>query len=214
MKKYLLNVALHALLGLYVQTASAAENLADNPGYLPLEKLFVGNQQPTVEVTLSGPVLKMLMQLPASLDEDDEDLQNVTEMLRVIDHIYVRVYEIDEDQQADMVGLIDTTSQKLEDEAWQRIVRVREEEDSTVDIHVKLSADGENLNGLAIMAVDDSNGRPNDRDRDDDGDNDSDGGDDKLELVIVNIVGNFNPAYLANIGKQMDIDYLDGVEVP
>lgn len=214
MKKYLLHIAFHALVGLYIQSASAADDLADNPGYLPLEKLFVANQQPTVEVTLSGPVLKMLMQLPASLDDDDEDLQNVTEMLRVIEHIYVRVYEIDEGQQADMVSLINTTSQKLEGEAWQRIVRVREEEESTVDIHVKLSDDGENLNGLAIMAVDQSDGGRNNRDRDDDDDAGDDRDEDKLELVIVNIVGNFNPAYLANIGQQMDIDYLDGVTVP
>jgi hypothetical protein len=209
MKKYLFQFLLHALLGLYVQTASAADDLADNPGYLPLEKLFIGNQQPTVEVTLSGPVLKMLMQLPAQFDDDDEDLQNVTEMLRVIEHIYVRVYEIDEDQQADMVGLIDDTSKKLEDEAWQRIVRVRDEDDSTVDIHVKLSDDGENLNGLAIMAIEESEGGPDNGDPDD-----NYGEEDKTELVIVNIVGNFNPAYLANIGKQMDIDYLDGVKVP
>ena len=38
--------------------------------------------------------------------------------------------------------------------------------------------------------------------------------DGKPEVVFVNIVGNFNPAYLANIGDQFDIDELDGVEVP
>jgi len=195
MKKYLFPFVLHAVLGLYAPTASAGEPSAGTPGYLPLDKLFVGNQQPTVEITLDGPVLKMLLQLPAQLDQDDEDLQNVSDMLRVVDHIYVRIYKVDADQQADMLSLIDDTSQTLEGQDWQRIVRVREEDDSNVDIHVKLSDDGESLNGLAIMAVEDKPG-------------------DELEFVVVNIVGNFNPAYLANIGNRMDIDYLDGVEVP
>jgi hypothetical protein len=195
MKKYLLQLAFHMLLGVCIQSVRAAEDFSSNPGYLPLEQLFVGNQEPNVEITLSGPVLKMLLQLPAQLDEDDEDLQNVADMLRVVDHIYVRVYEIDEDTAPDMLGLINDTSQTLEAKDWQRIVRVREEDDSNVDIHVKLSADGENLNGLAIMAVEDKPG-------------------DETEFVIVNIVGNFNPAYLANIGDQMDIDYLEGVDVP
>jgi hypothetical protein len=208
MKKYLFQLAFHALLGLYIQTARAAEDFSDDPGYLPLEQLFVGNRQPTVEVTLSGPVLKMLMQLPAQMN-DDEEAEQVTEMLRLIEHIYVRVYEIDDEQQKDMLGLIESTSATLEAQAWQRIVRVREDDDSNVDIHVKLSDDGENLNGLAIMAIEESKGGPDNGDP-----NDNYGEEDKVELVIVNIVGNFNPAYLANIGKQMDIDYLDGVDVP
>jgi hypothetical protein len=208
MKKYLLQIAFHALVGLYVQTARAAEDFSDNPGYLPLDQLFVGNRQPTVEVTLSGPVLKMLMQLPAQFN-DDEEAEQVTEMLRLIEHIYVRVYEIDDDQQEDMLGLIESTSATLESQAWQRIVRVREGDDSNVDIHVKLSEDGENLSGLAIMAIEESDGGPDNGDPDD-----NYGEEDKTELVIVNIVGNFNPAYLANIGKQMDIDYLGGVDVP
>lgn len=195
MKKYLLQLAFPAVLWLCAQNASAAEDFTSNPGYIPLERLFVANQQPTVEVTLSGPVLKMLLQLPAQLNEDDEDFEKVADMLRVIDHIYVRVYEIDEDDEADMLGLIDDTAATLEGQAWQRIVRVREKDDSNVDIHVKLSDDGENLNGLAVMAVEDKPGKD-------------------LEFVIVNIVGNFNPAYLARIGEQMDIDYLDDVELP
>jgi hypothetical protein len=208
MKKYILHLALQTLLGLSLQSATAAEPPQDNPGYLPLGDLQIGNRQPTVEVTLSGPVLKMMLQLPAQINRDDPNMQQVNEMLRVVEHIYVRVYEVEYGQQSEMLGMIDETSQKLEDEDWQRIVRVREDTDSNVDIHVKLSEDGENLNGLAIMAIEKSDGGPDNGEPSDDGD------EDKLEFVIVNVVGNFNPAYLANIGSQMDIDYLDGVEVP
>jgi hypothetical protein len=192
MNRYLRHIAVHFLLGLCVQTAQAADGLEEHPGYLNLERLQgIAGRQPSVEVTLSGPVLKMLLQLPAQF-EQDEDAQEAIELLKVIDQILVRVFPIEDEQQEDILAFINDTSEALEEEQWTRIVRVREEEDSNVDIHVKLSDDGENLQGLAIMAVEDDGP--------------------ESEVVFVNIIGNFNPAYLANIGEKFDIDYLDDVE--
>lgn len=145
-----------------------------------------------MEVTLNGAVLKMLLQLPIEYDESGQ----ARELLKVVDQILVRVYTMSPDQAENTLAFFGETSETLEQQNWTRIVRVREEEDESVDIHVKLSDDGENLTGLVIMAVE-ANA--------DDGD---------AEMVFVNIAGNFNPAYLANIGRQFDIDQLDGVEVP
>ena len=186
MKKYLPHLVFHALLGLSLQTAQAAE-LEDNPGYLNLERLAgLAGRQPSVEVTLTGPVLKMLLELPV---EYDEDAEQAMELLKVVDQILVRVFPLEDDSADDMLAFINDTSASLEANNWSRIVRVREDEDSSVDIHVKLSEDGENLNGLTILAFEEDGPDP--------------------ELVVVNIVGNFNPAYLADIGEQMDIEYLE-----
>lgn len=171
---------------------SHAAEYSNHPGYLDPSRLsFIDGRQPSVEVTLNGPVLKMLLQLPIQYGDDGE----VKELLKVIEQVLVRVYTLNEQQTADTLEYIDETSNWLESDNWQRIVRVREDSDENVDIHVKVSDDGENLNGLVVMALEKHN-------------------DDSAEVVFVNIAGNFNPAYLANLGGQFDIDYLDGVEMP
>lgn len=191
MNRYLHKALISVLLAVGMHTALAADP-ADNPGYLDLERVVgIAGRQPSVEVTLSGPVLKMLLQLPVRYDHDTA---RAVELLKVVDHILVRVFPIDSARADDMLAFINETSAMLEAEQWTRIVRVRDDDDSHVDIHVKLSPDGENLNGLTVMAVEDD-GRDS-------------------EVVFVNIVGNFNPAYLANIGEQFDIDYLNDVDVP
>lgn len=190
MRHFLRQFSFHALLALCLQGVQAAE-LKDNPGYLSLDRLAgITGREPSVEVTLNGPVLKMLLQLPV---EYDDDAAQAVELLKVVDHILVRVFPLDEGRADDILRFLNDTSATLEAEQWTRIVRVREDGDS-VDIHVKLSPDGENLNGLTVMAVEDEGRNP--------------------EVVFVNIVGNFNPAYLANIGEQFDIDYLNDVDVP
>jgi hypothetical protein len=193
MIKTIRNIAAHALLGFCLQSVQAAEPIENLPGYLALDELpLIAGAQPSVEITLTGPVLKMLLQLPVQYDQDAEE---AVEMLKVVDHILVRIFPLDDDRADDTLAFMAETTAALEQKDWTRIVRVREEDDSNVDILVKLSPDGENLNGLAIMAMDDGdNGEP--------------------EVVFVNIVGNFNPAYLANIGNQFDIEHLEGVEVP
>lgn len=210
MNKQLRLLGASLLLGFGLQTTLAAD-LSKHPGFLNLDTLpFMDGKQPSVEVTLSGPVLKMLLQLPIQYDEQGQ----VQELLQVVDQILVRVYTLSEDQAEDTLDFISATSETLERDNWQRIVRVREDEDESVDIHVKLSDDGENLNGLVIMAIDSSNNAGDDYNEYDDDNRRGNADGDEAEVVFVNITGNFNPAHLANIGKQFDIEQLEGVEVP
>lgn len=191
MKFFLRNTAA-LLLALGLPLAQAAENLAQHPGYLdPALLTFTQGMQPSVEVTLQGPVLKMLLQLPIQYDNQGQ----VQELLKDVAQILVRIYSVPAAEAASSLSFIDDTSSSLASQNWQRIVRVREGENESVDIHVKVSDDGENLKGLVVMAVENKRG-------------------DTAEVVFVNIAGNFNPAYLANIGEQFDIDYLNGVELP
>jgi hypothetical protein len=170
----------------------AADDLHNHPGYLDPGLLsFTQGMEPSVEVTLQGPVLKMLLQLPIQYDEANQ----VQELLKEVSQILVRIYSVPARDADSSVNFIAETSRNLESRNWQRIVRVREEANQSVDIHVKVSEDGENLNGLVVMAVESKPG-------------------DTADVVFVNIAGNFNPAYLANIGDQFDIDYLHGVQLP
>ena len=203
MNDTLRQLALPILLGLGITSAHAAA-IDEHPGYIDLQTLSgFADQQPSVEVTLTGPVLKMLMQLPV---EYDDEAGQAMELLKVVDHIVVRVFPMKADRADDMLTAINDMSTRLEGENWSRIVRVREDDDSNVDIHVKLSDDGENLNGLTIVAMEIDDDDANDDD--DEARND----DSAVEVVFVNIVGNFNPAYLADIGAQFDIGYLDEID--
>jgi hypothetical protein len=194
MKQLLQLLLMNCLLAcLLVQAAQAAE-LTEHPGYLNLEKLnFFTGKQPSVEVTLNGPVLNMLLQLPVQFEKDDKEL---VEFLKVIDQILVRTYPLKPEEVADTLAFISDTSATLEKAKWTRIVRVRQQEDSNVDIHVKLSDDGKNLDGLVVLAIEENEHSKKDP-----------------EVVVVNIAGHFNPAYLANISKQLNIEQLDGVQV-
>jgi hypothetical protein len=202
MKQQLRYLFAGLLLGISLQSTQAAD-LTDHPGYLDVDQLsYIDGREPNVEITLNGPVLKMLLQLPVKYDDEEE----TKELLKSVDQILVRVYNVDPDQADNILALIGETSATLEQQDWTRIVRVREganagdddndNDDESVDIHVKLTEDGESLNGLVIMAVNKERHS------------------DEAEVVFVNIAGTFDPAYLANIGSQFDIDHLDGVEVP
>lgn len=161
-----------------------------HPGYLDFETLpFLTGKVPKVEVNLHGPVLKMLAQLPIQYDESNQ----AAELLRVLEQVLVRVYNTPAADIPDTLAYIEETSTRLQSQEWVRIVKVREEGNSNVDIHVRMSDDGENLYGLVVMAVE--------------------GDGDEAETVFVNIAGNFNPAYLANLGSQFDIGYLEDHDV-
>lgn len=181
------------LLFALIANSSFAAEPGDHPGSLDISSIpYLTDRLPNVEVTLSGPLLKMLAQLPVQYTDIDESEQ---ELLRVIDRVVVRVYESLPNDTTDLLSQIEDTSQSLEAQNWMRIVRVREDDGSNVDIHVKVADDGENLNGIVVMALEGDSG-------------------DSSELVFVNIAGDFNPAYLSSLGGQFDIDQLDGVQMP
>src|SRR5688572_15068765 len=109
------------LLGVNLQSAQAAD-LTDHPGYLDVDELsYIDGREPNVEVTLNGPVLKMLLQLPVQYDDEEE----TKELLKAVDQILVRVYNVDPDQADDILARIGETSETLEQQNWTRIVRVR-----------------------------------------------------------------------------------------
>jgi hypothetical protein len=87
-----------------------------------------------------------------------------------------------------MSDSMETVSNDLESQGWERVVRVREDEDH-VDIYVRLSANAEVIHGLAIMVAE------------------------PYETVLVNIVGDISGNDLAALGRRFDIDELEGLEV-
>src|SRR5688500_1739873 len=159
MNQHLRYLFVSLMLGMSLESAHAAD-LTDHPGYLDVDQLsYIDGREPNVEITLNGAVLKMLLQLPVKYDDDAQ----TKELLKSVDQILVRVYNVDPEQADNILALIGETSETLEQQDWTRIVRVREganasdgddsngnggrngDDNESVDIHVKLTEDGESL---------------------------------------------------------------------
>lgn len=167
---------LTAALLLIVATAAYA-GVEQMPGYVDFAMFGLGaNQEPTVEVNLSGPMLK----LAALASDDDEDLGS---MLSGLAGIYVRTYEMDDTSPAGFEKAISSISQHLQKSGWETIVKVRERDERA---HIAIKMDGDNIVGMTVLAMDE-----NDKDN---------------EVVFVNIVGLIDLARIGRMGRHFDID--------
>jgi len=172
-------------LALLFATSSlwAAESVEDHPGYVDFSSLTaLTSGEPTVEISLKAPLLSMVTNLIRSEDEEAADF--ISKLIRVT----VNVFESDNANVDAMAESMESISTDLDQQGWERVVRVRESDDH-VDIFVRMSPDAEIIHGLAIMVV----GRQ--------------------ETVLVNIVGDISGNDLAALGRRFDIDELEGLDV-
>ena len=172
-------------LALLFATSSlwAAESVEDHPGYVDFSSLTaLTSGEPTVEISLKAPLLSMVTNLIRSEDEEAADF--ISKLIRVT----VNVFESDNADVDAMAESMESISTDLDQQGWERVVRVRESDDH-VDIFVRMSPDAEIIHGLAIMVV----GRQ--------------------ETVLVNIVGDISGNDLAALGRRFDIDELEGLDV-
>lgn len=171
-----------ALVGL-IPMVLAQDDLQDHPGFVDFSVLrAMMNSEPTVEISLKEPLLAMVTNLIRA--EDSEAADFISKLLRVTVNVFSNeLSEVDQiaATMADIAG-------NLEQAGWERVVRVREEQDH-VDIYVRMSGDAQLVHGIAIMVAE-----PN-------------------ETVLVNIVGDISGNDLAALSRRFDIDALAGVEV-
>ncbi len=167
-------------------SATAQAGVEQMPGYVDFAKFGLGaNQEPTVEVNLRGPMLKLAAM---ATDDDDEELG---EMLSGLSGIFVRTYEMDDTSPAGFEKAIASISQHLQQTGWETIVKVRERDERA---HIAIKMDGENIVGMTVLAMDE-----NDKDN---------------EVVFVNIVGTIDLARIGRMGHHFDlnIDALDSLD--
>lgn len=163
-------------LTVFAGWAAAAEN---HPGYVDFSDLRgLVDAEPVVEVTLREPLLRLVTE---AIPEDDVEAAGfVSRLLNVRLHVY-------EDIVGDVTEVATTMndlSAGLEEDGWERVVRVRDDEDQ-VDIFLNFSEDDAEVYGIALMVVSEDG-----------------------EVVLGNIVGNIRMEDISALGRRFDIEEL------
>jgi len=146
-------------------------------GYADLESL--GMRDTDTVMTLSiGP---SLLHFAASHVDDDPE---VRDLLRGLDGIRIRIYEINGDASR-VASRIHLMSSNLQDDGWDSVLLVRQEDEAT---HMLIKIVDQQICGMTVLVSD--------------GDS---------EAVIVNLMGEIQPEQFGDVMLALDVD-TPGVE--
>lgn len=173
--------ALQRNFAVFVLAASSTFALAaeDHPGYVDFSGLHsLIDTEPVVEVTLREPLLRLITE---SIPEEDAEAVNfVSRLLNVRLHVYEdiggNVGQIADD--------MDEIASDLEAESWERVVRIRDDDDQ-VDIYLRFSETDDVVYGIAVMIVSEDG-----------------------EMVLANIAGDISFDDIGALGRRFDIEEL------
>jgi hypothetical protein len=143
-----------------------------NDGFADLESLGMRDTNRVLNLSIGPTVLHIAARF---IDEEPE----VRELLRSLDGVRVRVYEIDGD--AKRVAMrINDMSQHMQADGWEPVLLVREENEET---HMLLRISDGRINGMTVLVSD--------------GDS---------EAVIVNLMGEIHPEQFSDVMIALDVD--------
>ena len=163
-------------LTVFANWAAAAEN---HPGYVDFADLRgLVDAEPVVEVTLREPLLRLVTE--AIPEEDVEAAGFVSRLLNVRLHVYEDIVG----DVTEVAATMNELSAGLEEDGWERVVRVRDDDDQ-VDIFLNFSEDDAEVYGIALMVVSEDG-----------------------EVVLGNIVGNIRMEDISALGRRFDIEEL------
>jgi len=152
------------------------------PGYVDLSDIEQFKEsESTVEVFITKPLLSLVA--AASSDEDPQ----LYRLLKNLDLIKVDNFSVTEEKTGDLKKIIKKISDRLINDKWSRVVRVRET-DERVEIFIK--NEGNRVAGLLIMSLEYNNNK---------------------EATFVNIVGNIDMESLGKLSRKFDIPRLDSL---
>lgn len=153
----------------------------NNEGFADLESLGMWDTDRVINVSIGPTLLHFAARF---MDEDPE----IRELLRSLDGVRVRIYEIDGD--ASRVNQrIFTMSQHLQEDGWEPVLLVREHDE---EVHMLLRMGDDQIKGMIVLV--------------------SDG---ESEAVIVNLMGDIRPEQFGDVMVALDVDApgVDDVQV-
>ena len=141
-------------------------------GYADLDSLGMRDTDRVMSLSI-GPAL--LNFAAAHVDDDPETKQ----LLKSLDGIRIRIYEID-GSAARVASRIDVMSERLQEDGWEPVVMVREENETT---HMLLRVVEGRIAGMTVLVSD---------------------GD--TEAVVVNLMGRIEPQQFGDVMVALDVD--------
>jgi hypothetical protein len=148
-----------------------------NDGFADLESLGMRDTNRVMSLSI-GPTL---LHFAARYIDDDPEIRD---LLRDLDGIRVRIYEIDGDA-GRVAARIQSMSQHMQADGWEPVILVREENEET---HMLLRNTKGRISGMTVLV--------------------SDG---ESEAVIVNLMGEIQPEQFGNVMLALDVN-ATGVE--
>lgn len=181
MNRFIRKVGIAALAALLAVPAMAQEDaLKDLPGYIDFGELSDIYGEPKVMINIGGSVLRFVGGMAADSDPEAAAIMNNLKGVRI------QVWSTEGQDAAPALDQASTMKNLLAGQAWEPIVQVNEEGEKAY-IYIKLN--GDVMDGLAVMAVDDS------------------------EAVFINIIGQLDPNQLAQVMDNFDVDLDDHLEI-
>ncbi|MGB5288864.1 MAG: DUF4252 domain-containing protein [Ignavibacteriaceae bacterium] len=161
--------------------AAQSGDVTKEPGYVDFGDLAKFEKSTGVtEVILDEDLLSILAEI--STDEDP----NVMEILNGLKLVKANVFEVSEQNQAELESRVNSIDSKLMSSDWKRIVRTRSD-DEIANVYIKRNNNKE-IVGLVVTTLEKSD-----------------------EAAFVNIVGKIDLATIGRLGKQFSIPHLNDV---
>lgn len=164
--------AIIALAAALTLTACGLTAPRSNPGFANLSSPGVWDTDREFSMTL-GPTL---LHFAANFVDDDPETKA---LLRGLDGIRIRVYEIDGDSSR-VAAKMDLMQSDLSDDGWDSVMLVREEDERT---HLMLKSDGSQVFGLTMLSTDGYS-----------------------QAVVINLIGDIQPEMFSDVMVALDID--------
>lgn len=141
-------------------------------GFADLDSLGMMDTDRVINISIGPTLLRF-----AALHIDDEP--ETQALLRGLDGVRVRIYEIDGDA-GRVAARIASMSHSLQDDGWEAVVTVREEDEET---HMLVRVIDGQIHGMTVLV--------------------SDG---ETEAVVVNLMGDIQPEQFGEVMVALDVD--------
>jgi len=141
-------------------------------GYADLESLGMFDTDRTMALSI-GPTLLRFAAFVV-----DEDEPGTAAMLRDLDGVRIRIYEIDGDAER-VAARAKEMSMHLRADGWQPVMLVQEDGEQ---VHMLMRSDGDRIQGLTLITTD------------------------YEEAVVINLMGHLDPANFSEVMGALDVD--------
>ena len=159
--------------------------IEESPGYLDFKNISeLFDEEPTLEINLSGILLSMATSAVHFSDEEVDP--GVTDLLENLLLVQVERYAVKPSIFDKVLGKNKEIASFLKKHKWQRIVRVREDDE---DVHVFVKSRKEKIVGIVVLVLSNND-----------------------EAIFVNVVGRFSPKSLARIGTKYEFNAFEDVD--